>query len=36
VLRMAAPGLGQHNEEILGRIGVGRDALSKLRAEGIV
>lgn len=36
VLRMAAPGLGQHNEEILGRIGVGRDALSKLRAKGIV
>ena len=35
-MRMPAPGLGEHNAEVFGAIGVGADALDALRAQGIV
>ena len=35
-VRTVAPKLGQHNPEILGRLGVGEIELGKLRARGVV
>lgn len=31
-----APGLGQHTEELLGQLGLDRDALDRLRCQGVV
>jgi crotonobetainyl-CoA:carnitine CoA-transferase CaiB-like acyl-CoA transferase len=35
-LRRPAPGLGEHNHEILARLGIGADEFAKLRAERII
>lgn len=32
----AAPGLGEHTEEVLAAVGIGRDRLADLRARGVV
>jgi crotonobetainyl-CoA:carnitine CoA-transferase CaiB-like acyl-CoA transferase len=35
-LRMPAPRLGEHTEEILGQLGVDRATLERLAAEGVI
>ena len=31
-----APGLGEHTEEVLGTLGIGKDELASLRAGGVI
>ncbi len=35
-IRHGAPLLGQHSDEILGEIGIGRDDIAALRADGVI
>jgi formyl-CoA transferase len=35
-IRAAAPALGQHNDEILGGIGLNRDAVAELRKRKVI
>lgn len=35
-VRTVAPKIGEHNAEILGRVGVGADELAKLKAKGVI
>lgn len=35
-IRRPAPGLGEHNLEILGSIGLGEDDLARLKSEGVI